>query len=412
LNAISYGLTTAANTVTPGVNLFVAGGHGSGQYPAVITSPDGYAWTSDTDSSLSQVSLYNSFITGMAYGSVTYGISTVYNFFVATLNTTAGITPNVRGVISSSTDGIHWSAPDFTNANVLNGIAYGMNASSQPVFVAVGTGGTNVSSTNLVTWKLGTVAGGGLVPQKLNFNGVAYGDVNGTTPTFVAVGAGSAGYAGQVIYYSTDGGGTWTAGSDPPSSELFYGVAYGNGQFVSVGVDNSGSTPVGVIWTSTTGATWVRQISFTYTTPTTTTPPQFNGITFAYGQFVAVGVGAIFVSPDGVQWSQCSFATSGSLNAVASGNNQYIAVGGGIVGSQLPAVGSGSYDVAAGSFSFKVSGPPGTFGVWVSQNLAGPYGWLPPNNYVFTSSMPNQMVLDLNAGLFPAGYYYLGRPGP
>jgi hypothetical protein len=255
LNAITYGMTTL-NGGTPGVNLFVAGGGGSFDEPAIVTSPDGYAWTADYDSSLSQPALYDSYITGMAYGSFTYGSSTVYNFFVATLNATAGITLNVRGAIISSTDGIHWSAPDFTNANVLNGIAYGMSASGQLVFVAVGTGGTNVSSANLEigTWVLGTVTGGAPVPQKLNFNGMTYGDVNGTTPTFVAVGAGSAGYAGQVIYYSNDGGMAWNPpSSGPPSSDSFYSVAYGNGQFVAVGYDGS----KGVIWSSLDGGiTW------------------------------------------------------------------------------------------------------------------------------------------------------------
>jgi hypothetical protein len=379
------------------VNLFVAGGGGNFGEPAVVTSPDGYAWTADYDSSLSKIPLYNSFITGLAYG-----IHDKTPEFVATLNTLAGVAPNVKGIIISSTNGISWTTNLFA-ANVLNGIAYG---NSQ--FVAVGNEGTNVSSSDLTHWVLGTAPGGTPLPPAVNFNGVAYGSP-GAIPTFVAVG--SAG----VIYYSTDNGVTWTAGSAQPSSASFHGVTYCNGQFVSVGVDNSGPAPVGVIYASTDGgATWNQQTSFTYTKPATTAPPQFNSVIFAYGQFVAVGVGAIFVSADGVRWSQCPIATPGPLNAVASGNNQYITVGGGgaIVGSQLPAVGIGSYNISAGSFSFTVSAPPGTYGVYVSQDLTGPYAWLPPQNYTFSSSSPNQTVIDLNAGLFPTGYYYLGPPGP
>jgi photosystem II stability/assembly factor-like uncharacterized protein len=72
LNGITYGMASLDGS-GPGENLFVAGGRGNGQLPAVVTSPDGYAWTLDTDSSLSQGPFYNSFITGMAYGSANLG---------------------------------------------------------------------------------------------------------------------------------------------------------------------------------------------------------------------------------------------------------------------------------------------------------------------------------------------------
>jgi hypothetical protein len=263
---------------------------------------------------------------------------------------------------------------------------------------------------------------------------VAWGSsTNGATNfNFVAVGAGNAGWFGQVIYYSTVGGLTWTPATfGPPFSEDFTGVTFGNGQFVAVGVDNSEPTPEGVIYTSSDGgATWnqILLTSYTFALPEETAPPPYNSVTFANGLFVAVtssdvtsnnvtaedGIGAaIFISVDGVNWVQASIVTPTSLNAVAYGNNQYIAVGGGgtIVGSQLPAVTGGSFVASTNTFSFTISGPTGTYGVWVSSNLAGPYAWLPPN-VTFSSTMPSATVNDPNAGKSISGYYYLGRPGP
>ena len=148
LNAITYGATTN------GTNLFVAGGGGNIGRPTVVTSPDGYRWQLDTDSSLSGIQFAYSFITGLAHGNYE---------FVATVNTAASYTPGVSGAIISSSDGIHWTM-NLECGKVLNGIAYGNGK-----FVAVGTTGTNVSSSDLTHW----TPGSGL-PSALNFNGVAW----------------------------------------------------------------------------------------------------------------------------------------------------------------------------------------------------------------------------------------------
>jgi len=203
LNAITYGASTN-NT-----SLFVAGGGGNIGRPTVVTSPDGYRWQLDTDSSLSGIQLAYSFITGLAHGT---------DEFVATVNSAAGYTPGVSGAIISSLDGIHWMM-NLECGKVLNSIAHGNGK-----FVAVGTGGTNVSSSDLIHW-----APGSGLPSALSFNGVAWGNPNGTS-TFVAVGEGPVGWGGQVIYHSNDGGLTWTPASfGPPSSEYFYGVTFGSG---------------------------------------------------------------------------------------------------------------------------------------------------------------------------------------
>ncbi len=400
LNAITYGATTN------GTSLFVAGGGGYSLEPTVVTSPDGYRWQLDTDSSLSGIQLAYSFITGLAHG--------IYEF-VATVNSAAAYRPGVSGAIISSLDGIHWMM-NLECGNVLNGVAYGNGK-----FVAVGTSGTNVSSSDLIHW----TPGSGL-PSALNFNGVAWGNPNGT-PTFVVVGEGPVGWGGQVIYHSNDGGLTWTPASfGPPSSEYFYGVTFGNGQFVAVGLDNTEPTPVGVIYTSSDGGTnWnqILQTSYTFA-PSESDPPPFSGVTFGNGQFVAVtssyvinnnetsedGTGAqIFVSVDGVNWIQSSVAAQDSLTAVASGSGQFIAVGGGgaILGSVLRAITGGSYDSSSGCFSFMVSGPPGTYGIYQSNDLSKPLPWNYLGSVTFTATMYSILFQDCNASNSISGYYYL-----
>jgi hypothetical protein len=400
LNAIIYGATTNRTS------LFVGGGGGYGGYPTVVTSPDGYSWQLDRDSSLSSFLLANSSITSLANGN---------NTFVATINSAAGYTPGVSGAIISSSDGIHWMM-NLECGKVLNGIAYGSGK-----FVAVGTSGTNVSSSDLIHW-----APGSGLPSALSFNGVAWGNPNGTT-TFVAVGEGPVGWGGQVIYHSNDGGLTWTPASfGPPSSEYFYGVTFGNGQFVAVGLDNSEPTPVGVIYTSSDGGTnWnqILQTSYTFA-PSESDPPPFSGVTFGNGQFVAVtssyvinnnetsedGTGAqIFVSVDGINWIQSSVAAQDSLTAVASGSGQFIAVGGGgaILGSVLRAITGGSFDSSSGCFSFMVSGPPGTCGVYQSNDLSKPLPWNFLGSVTFTATMNSILFQDCNASNSISGYYYL-----
>ncbi len=411
LYAITYG-TTASD---PGANFFVAGGAGTGQTPAVVWSLDGYTWVLDTDPSIdNEFQFYNSFITGLAYGTINNNPPA----FVATVNTYQG-TLGAASVIISSTNfsllGPIWTLDHTNKPNVLNGVTCGVNGSGQSLFVAVGGSNTVVRSTNPSvpsSWTSPNTPPPATSTSSL-LEAVAYGG-----GSFVAVGMNG------VIFCSSDGGAnTWNPPTtvSPPTSADFYGVAYGtpNGSpplFVVVG---SGGGSGGVIYTSINGGqTWTQQTSFTFTPPTAA-PPPFSGVTFANGLFVAVtgGVsgGGFFVSRDGVNWKQSSTATPGSLNAVASGNGQYIAVGGGaaILGSVLAAVSNGQYFSGGlggiSIFSFTVCGPPGTFGVYVSNDFIH---WNFFKNETFGSSPTTdcQTIYDLNAGNYTEGYYYLGAP--
>ncbi len=164
------------------------------------------------------------------------------------------------------------------------------------------------------------------------------------------------------------------------------------------------------------GASWMQQASI-FTLPAMLQPP-FNNITFANGLFVAVSNdsgngGDIFVSPDGVKWTQSTIAAP-SLNTLVYGNYQYIAVGDGgeILGSQLPAASGASFYTVSGCFSFVVCDPPGTYGVYYSNDLSMPLPWNFVQNTSFTSTSYSTTVVDCNAGNSPNGFYYLGPKGP
>jgi hypothetical protein len=119
--------------------------------------------------------------------------------------------------------------------------------------------------------------------------------------------------------------------------------------------------------------------------------------------------GTIWVSPDGANWTQTSIVASGSLNAVASGGYQYIAVGnsGAILGSVLVAASSPS--VSSGSFSFTAYGLPGMeYGVYDSNTL--PPTWtffenitIPAGSTSTTVTLPTSTDQE---------FYALGPPGP
>jgi hypothetical protein len=94
---------------------------------------------------------------------------------------------------------------------------------------------------------------------------------------------------------------------------------------------------------------------------------------------------------------------------VASGSGQFIAVGSGgaILGSVLRAITGGSYDSGSGCFSFMVSGPPGTYGIYQSNDLSKPLPWNFLGSVTFTATMYSILFQDCNASNSISGYYYL-----
>jgi photosystem II stability/assembly factor-like uncharacterized protein len=131
---------------------------------------------------------------------------------------------------------------------------------------------------------------------------------------FVAVGA-----SGTIL--TSPDGTTWTGRTSGTTFNL-YGATYGdvgNGLFVVVGDG-------GTILTSRDGITWTTQASSPISN-------QLIGVTFANGQFVAVGYSGILYSSDGVNWNSINTQSQGitgptaDLYSVAYGNNHFVTVG-------------------------------------------------------------------------------------
>ena len=90
-------------------------------------------------------------------------------------------------------------------------------------------------------------------------------------------------------------------------------TCFGNGTFVAVGTS-------GAVLTSPDGATWTSQ--------TSGTTNNLNGVSYGNGVFMAVGAGGtVLTSPDGINWTSQSPGTSSALDAVCYNNGAFVAVG-------------------------------------------------------------------------------------
>ena len=246
--------------------LFVAVGDNG----TILTSPDGTTWTQRTSPPGpfgARVHLYD----------VTYG----NGLFV-----TVG---GDNGTILTSPDGTTWAKRNSGTSNDLYGVTYGNG-----LFVTVGEYGTFLTSPDGTTWTKSpsdasaTAAGPpGLAPRIYYGNGL-----------FVAVGGDNG-----TILTSPDGT-TW-AKRNSGTSEEFLGVAYGNGIFLTIGLDgNILISPDGTTWTE---GSYENSYSYGF----------FKAATYGNGLFVTVSKnGAIQTSPDGTTWTERTSGISGWLREV------------------------------------------------------------------------------------------------
>ncbi len=276
------------------------------------------------------------------------------NGAIFTSQTTDGLTP-VTWTSGSVTGGFS------TNLNAVAGYAANQNNPASPglLWVAVGDGGATVTSTDGITWSVGTPYNSNSTANPTNQTLRAVIQVGGT---FLAVGD-----AGTILF-STDGI-TWTARISNTTNNL-RGITYGNGVYVAVG-DN------GTIRISADGITWgtptvptltdtLRQVSSVLTTliavgdngtivtsidqgntwikQTTTAlgTPNFVGIA-SHGvkyqhstlgevtalEFLAIdSSGNYYISPDGVAWTTAGISTGKpGLNGLISSGFGYVAAG-------------------------------------------------------------------------------------
>jgi hypothetical protein len=198
--------------------------------------------------------------------------------------------------------------------------------------VAVGFSGTTITSAfGTQGWT------GGFTGTKNDLNAIAYG--NGE---FVAVGIGS------TVLTSPDGA-LWTPQSLGTTADL-NSVAYGPAGFVAIGSTSTAN----VILTSPDGVAWTPQ-----QVPQSL---QLIRIIYANNSFVAVGAsGAVVTSSDGgFTWITQNSGTSSTMEGIAYGPSEFIAVG----GQGAVAVSGKSNDAHLYNISTR-----GYLGAGVNQNL-------------------------------------------
>jgi hypothetical protein len=200
------------------------------------------------------------------------------------------------GSILTSTDGVTWTvATTGVQATGLNSLAFGSG-----IYVAVGNGGEIFRSTDLINWPP-AVNNGGTTSDLYN---VSF--LNGT---FIATGA-----LGTLL--TSSDGNSWVPlasnTTNPLRAAAFGLTTQSVARYVVVG-------DAGTILTSTDGLQW---------NPVTPAPfaQNLNGVTVG-SRFLAVGQGgAVAYSDNGTTWSPAS-AGSADLSSVLFAPGTYVAVG-------------------------------------------------------------------------------------
>jgi hypothetical protein len=202
------------------------------------------------------------------------------------------------GTILRSPNGYSWETQTTSNKNDLRDVAF-----SNGIFVAVGDGNTILISSDAMSWTL----------SKPNVSASFYGITTGDG-LFCAVGGQSIA-APSTILTSPDGV-SWQSQSSV-STNFLRGICFANGVFVAVGNN-------GTILTSPDAEHWTKRTSGTVQ----------NVLKVAYGNgsFVALrspagAASPIMTSSDGITWREQSVSTFNFLNAVTYAAGQFFAVG-------------------------------------------------------------------------------------
>jgi len=186
------------------------------------------------------------------------------------------------------------------NGGFLNHVDWDANSNQ---FLAVGSTGHILSAqaSGSGWFRRAQVTAGGFLTQWVRFGNALL----------------ASGSSGSVLR-STDNGSTWTAVTTSATGAQLNGIAVGGGRVVVVGAG-------GAVSTSTDGTTWAAATSGV------TVP--LRRVTYANGQFVAVGGAdngssiALLTSPDGLNWTIRTTGTTGQLWGVDYADGAWLAVG-------------------------------------------------------------------------------------
>lgn len=207
-----------------------------------------------------------------------------------------------NGSVFSSPDGLNWTVQSSGTSAQLRDVAYAFSK-----FYVAGEAGTLLSSADGITWSRVTL------PSTIDLNGLSF---NGTR--LLAVGKN-----GTML--TTLNGTDWTVVSTGAGEELFSAIYSPAGFWIATGSASAVYRSLdGLSWTAVSAATSGAWQSATVLGQTTTV----NGIsTTVYRLALVSSSGQTATSLDGVNWSTASTSALAGLVRVASGSEQFVAVG-------------------------------------------------------------------------------------
>jgi hypothetical protein len=321
----------------------------------VFTSPDGVTWTqrnASTGATLHDVGFADGWFVAVGSGGTIIRSQDAVQWFhpqdsepceLYGVGKGAGraIAVGEHSSVLTSTDRQLWTSPVSATYSDLRAITF-----AQQKFVAVGTEGSGIVSSNGQQWMARPVYQSlGGMPNTW-FNAVTF--ANGS---FVTVGG-----QGFPIFKSPDAM-SWAGQHSNLGVDDFFGLAYANGRFVTVGIMSSGQGPQGGVRSSENGTNWTTRLNglqfplrcvangngtwvaagnnlvssadgITWTARTSPANGTFHAAAFGAGRFVLAGeVGGVITSTDGANWSFRSAFGSGRVNGIVFGGTDFLAVG-------------------------------------------------------------------------------------
>jgi hypothetical protein len=176
------------------------------------------------------------------------------------------------------------------------------------IFVAVSSTGTNriMISSDGINWK---AVNGGIINSRVLYN-ITYG--NGIFVIIIPIQTGPSTY--RISAISKDGI-NWSLSPEVNfSTGLINSITYGNGLYVAVGVGRVAISQDGLNWTVVTNGIESND---------------WRRVVYGNGLFVAIsnnGTNRIMTSSNGVDWTQISVGTNPSLEALTYGDGLFVAV--------------------------------------------------------------------------------------
>lgn len=306
-DAKTFTIQNLTNVVYNGTEFVTLSGNTNQSTVWISTSTDAVTWTSAVTD-----------IVGVEWSTGNYSYPEEISFSNGYLFTRIRNPATAAYTLWYSTDGVDWSSVAWSsgstyysrpewNASLSKWVRYDISASSGFDL----TGGVSTASTVNGTWTTVNPSN-----QFVRFAGRGIARKGSATLLVGIIWNSTFTAPRPQIRYSTNTGSTWLTQSTPASFDTvdnqFNDVATDGTTFVAVG-------GLGIIYTSTNGVNWTQETSGTTAT--------LNSIEYLNGKWVVSGAGSVtLVSTDAVNWTLVAVSTNTqvSTSAVTYGAGKYI----------------------------------------------------------------------------------------